>query len=235
VNYLSLFSGIGGLDLGLDRAGMTCVGQVEKDGFCQRVLAKHWREVPKHDDVHTAVDWWTAADRPDVHLVAGGYPCQPDSNAGFRRAHHDERWLWPEMARVVHAVRPRYVIGENVLGHRTRGLRFVIRDLERIGYCPHPGIVRACEMGAPHPRARVFTLAHPDSEGCGPWGRLGSSRPPALGTGWWAAEPGVARMDDRIPDRVDRRRALGNAVSPQVAEHVGRLILAHATAGAVAA
>src|SRR6266496_2413363 len=77
VNVLSLFSGIGGLDLGLERAGMTVAGQVEIDPWCQRVLAKHWPEVPRHDDVRTAMDWWRGESRPAVHVVAGGPPCQP--------------------------------------------------------------------------------------------------------------------------------------------------------------
>ncbi len=235
MNHLSLFAGIGGLDLGLDRVGMTCVGQVEINPFCQQVLAKHWPEVPRHDDIHTTVTWWNAAARPAVDVVSGGYPCPGESVAGLRRGAGDERWLWPQMAEVVAAVRPRYVIGENVVGHRTRGLGTVLADLRRLGYCPHPGIVRACEMGAPHPRARVFTLAHPDSQGCHPWGRLGPAGPAPVGTGRWATEPGVARMDDGIPDRVDRRRALGNAIVPDVGEHIGRLILAHAGLQAVEA
>ncbi|HZO67895.1 MAG TPA: DNA cytosine methyltransferase, partial [Kribbellaceae bacterium] len=70
--YLSLCSGIGGLDLGLDRAGWECVGQVELDPFCRQVLAKHWPEVPRHDDVRTAVEWWRSEPRPAVHAVVGG-------------------------------------------------------------------------------------------------------------------------------------------------------------------
>ncbi len=91
MNYLSLFSGIGGLDLGFDRAGMSCVGQVERDPFCQRVLAKHWPEVPRHDDVRTAPDWWLGTARPAVDVVVGGFPCQPFSTAGRRQGVADER------------------------------------------------------------------------------------------------------------------------------------------------
>lgn len=150
MNVLELFAGIGGIGLGLERAGMTVVGQVEIDPFCQRVLAKHWPEVPRHDDVRTAVEWWTGQPRPRVDLVAGGYPCQPESTAGKRRGTDDDRWLWPAMARVVHALRPRYVLGENV---------------------------------------------------------------------------NVGRVAHGIPGRVDRLRALGNAVVPQVAQYVGHLLL----------
>lgn len=114
MNVLSLFSGIGGLELGLERAGMTVVGQVEIDPFCRRVLAKHWPEVPRHDDVRTAVAWWLDRARPAVDVVAGGFPCQPFSNAGHKRGIADERWGWPWMADVVRAVRPRFVVMENV-------------------------------------------------------------------------------------------------------------------------
>jgi hypothetical protein len=79
LNVLSLFTGIGGLDLGLERAGMRVVGQVEIDPYCQQVLAKHWPEVPQHDDVRTAPAWWrSGAARPAVHVVAGGFPCSSD-------------------------------------------------------------------------------------------------------------------------------------------------------------
>ena len=92
MNVLSLFAGIGGLDLGLERAGMTVVGQVEIEPFCQRVLAKHWPEVPRHDDVRTAVEWWMGGARPAVDVVCGGFPCQPFSVAGEGRGVADERW-----------------------------------------------------------------------------------------------------------------------------------------------
>ena len=82
MNVLSLFSGIGGLELGLERAGMTVVGQVEINPFCRRVLEKHWPEVPRHDDVRTAVEWWLGRARPAVDVVCGGFPCQPVSLAG---------------------------------------------------------------------------------------------------------------------------------------------------------
>ena len=90
MNVLSLFSGIGGLELGLERAGMTVVGQVEIDPFCRQVLAKHWPEVPRHDDVRNAVQWWQSAPRPFVDLIAGGFFCQLFSQAGLKFAQDDE-------------------------------------------------------------------------------------------------------------------------------------------------
>lgn len=101
MNVLSLFAGIGGLDLGLERAGMTTIGQVEIDPYCQQVLARHWPGVPRHDDVRTTVEWWGREHRPTVDVVAGGFPCQPVSAAGARGAQQDERWLWPAMAHII--------------------------------------------------------------------------------------------------------------------------------------
>jgi DNA (cytosine-5)-methyltransferase 1 len=234
VNVLSLFSGIGGLDLGLQRAGMTIVGQVEIDPWCRQVLAKHWPEVPRHDDVRTAAGWWGGRPAPD--LVAGGFPCQPVSSAGRQMAQADPRWLWPAMASVIGSLQPRWVIAENVPGLRALGLADVLRDLGRLGYRARAGTITACEVGAPHPRERLFTLAHAEGGRCrasrledvahepsadGAPGHAGQ----CAGGHTWPAEPGVGRVADGIPRRVDRLRGLGNAVVPQVAEHIGRLIM----------
>lgn len=90
LNVLSLFAGIGGLELGLERAGMNVVGQVEIDPYCVRVLAKHWPDVPRHDDVRTAAEWWLSQERPEVDVICGGFPCQPFSTAGLRGGLADE-------------------------------------------------------------------------------------------------------------------------------------------------
>lgn len=238
MNVLSLFAGIGGMDLGLERAGMRVVGQVEIDPYCQRVLRKHWPEVPLHDDVHTAAQWWGAEARPVVDVVAGGFPCQPVSDAGQRLAQQDPRWLWPAMRDVVADTRPRWVIGENVFGLRSRGLDGVMDDLAALGYVVSAGTVSACEMGATQSRRRLFILAHTEGEGwharrdAGPVEipatrdavRMEQSRPARRA--WWAVESTVDRVAYGVPAGVDRRRALGNAVVPAVAEHIGRLVLA---------
>jgi DNA (cytosine-5)-methyltransferase 1 len=234
VNVLSLFAGIGGLELGLERAGMTVVGQVELDPFCRRVLAKHWPEVPRHDDVRTAVRWWLSRPRPRVDVVAGGFPCQPVSQAGRKAAQQDERWLWEPMRDVIRAVGPTWVIGENVSGLLTRGLAAVHADLERLGYRVRTGSITACAMGAPHTRERLFVLAHAVGLRRCPWrhddrvartpARQLEDRDPARRSRGWPAEPNVGRMAYGVPAGVDRRRALGNAVVPAVAEHIGRLI-----------
>ncbi|MGH9251979.1 MAG: DNA cytosine methyltransferase, partial [Acidimicrobiales bacterium] len=165
MNVFSLFSGIGGLELGLQRAGMTVVGQVEIDPFCRQVLAKHWPEVPRHDDVRTCADWWQSEPRPTVDLVCGGFPCPPFSKAGHRRGVTDERWAWPWMADAIRALRPRYVLVENVAAFLTAPEAFgwLLGDLAEIGFDAEWSVISACAMGAPHTRERLFLVAYPHS------------------------------------------------------------------------
>jgi DNA (cytosine-5)-methyltransferase 1 len=233
MNVLSLFSGIGGLDLGLERAGMTVAGQVEIDPWCRKVLAKHWPEVPRHDDVRTCVEWWGGRAVPD--LVCGGFPCQPVSQAGRQLARQDPRWLWPLMADVLGRLAPPWVIVENVPGLLRLGLADVLGDIAGLGYRARAGWISACEVGAPHARKRMFVLAHAEGQRWRPRGHSGAQAdsadgrrpvgPGPDGRGWWAAEPDVDRVAYGVPGGVDRLRGLGNAVVPQVAEHIGRLIM----------
>ncbi|WP_461124167.1 DNA cytosine methyltransferase [Saccharothrix stipae] len=225
---------------------MHVVGQVEIDPFCRQVLAKHWPEVDRHDDVRTAAAWWRSRPRPHVDLVAGGFPCQPASLAGLGLGPADHRWLWPAMADVVAALRPEWVVWENVPGLRNRGLDIVHTDLVRLGYHHRVGRISACGVGAPHPRSRLFGVAHAPSlrrrtrRTRGPAGQTphrhhlppqGMDPQPAHhAAGHWAREPRVDRLVDGLPRGLAERhlRALGNAVVPAVAEHIGRLITAHA-------
>jgi len=240
LNMIDLFAGCGGLSLGLERAGMRVVGQVEIDRFCRAVLARHWPEVPRHDDVRTALEWWRGEPRPRVDVIAGGYPCQPESTAGKRLGAADERWLWPAMAELVGELRPRYVVGENVMGHRTLGLAAVLADLERLGYVAFAGSLSAFDVGAPHVRQRLFVVARralPDADGAGRVERDPADRPrpgagrrvPARDRGW-SATPELRRVADGVPRGLDgltlaRLRALGNAVVPRMAEAIGRLVI----------
>lgn len=158
----SLFSGIGGIDLGLERAGWRPVWQCDSDPYCRRVLAKHWPTVPCYDDVHSihrAI--------PRVDLIAGGFPCQPVSNAGQRKAQADARWLWPEFARIIGTLRPRYVLVENVPGLLSRGFGDVLGDLAALGFDAEWGMRAARDVGAPHLRKRVFVLAYSHEVRCG--------------------------------------------------------------------
>jgi DNA (cytosine-5)-methyltransferase 1 len=155
MNFISLFAGIGGFDLGFERAGMQCVAQVEKDPFCQKVLQKHWPHVLRYGDVKDV----GKHNLPTADIICGGFPCQPHSNAGKRRGKEDDRNLWPEYLRIVDELRPQYVVGENVVGIITTILDEIISDLENIGYTCQTFIIPACAFNAPHRRDRVFIIA----------------------------------------------------------------------------
>ena len=160
MTYGSLCAGIGGIDLGLDRAGFTCRWQVEIDEYCRKVLARHWPKVPKHGDIKQL----TGAELEPVDLIAGGYPCQPFSQAGKRAGTQDPRHLWPEFARLIWILRPRYVLLENVAGHLSLGFGDVLGDLARLGYDAEWLCLRASDFGASHLRKRVFIVAYAASD-----------------------------------------------------------------------
>ena len=323
----SLFSGIGGLDLGLERAGMNVIWQSEIDPYACRVLSKHWPEVVNHGNIKEIN--WQKVERPDV--ICGGYPCQPFSTAGKRRGEEDPRHLWPWVRTAISELRPRYAILENVRGHLSMGGLSVIGELASIGYDAEWRIVSAASVGANHRRDRVIIVAYPNGGRCEQCqsktesfqglscscqrdmadpsgercmdgrpqvnttdGRLTTQPQPLnsstemaytdsirlegqraeqqtagairgseipdnerIGNGqhrltadatetrglgvfdqrgearydgwqWWTIEPNVGRVANGIPNRVDRLRGLGNAVVPQVAEVIGRLVIEHA-------
>jgi DNA (cytosine-5)-methyltransferase 1 len=159
VKVLDLFSGIGGFSLGLERAGMETVAFCEIEPYCQKVLKKHWPNVPIYDDVRT-MDY----DGP-VDLICGGYPCQPFSTAGKREGENDDRHLWPAYLEIIRKHRPRWVIGENVAGHITLGLDQVLSDLEGEGYTWEAFVIPACAVDASHRRDRVWIIAYPNHNG----------------------------------------------------------------------
>lgn len=152
----SLFSGIGGLELGLERSGIGhVVWQCEIDPFCRAVLAKHWPTVRRFVDVTQPRRW------PLVDLVCGGFPCQDVSSAGKRRGLGGRRsGLWHHFASVVRQVRPRFVVVENVASGAKAWLPTIRRDLRRLGYRTRALGIAASDVGAPHLRRRVFVVAY---------------------------------------------------------------------------
>jgi len=156
MRLLDLFSGIGGFSYAAETliGGYETVAFCEMDKFCQKILKKHWPQVPIFDDVRT-ID---AARLGRIDIVTGGYPCQPFSQAGRRQGEEDERHLWPEMLRIIKSCQPRYVLAENVAGHVTMGLDQVLTDLEDQGYTTRAIIVPACAKNAPHRRDRVWII-----------------------------------------------------------------------------
>ncbi len=161
--FLSLFSGLGGIDLGLERAGWTCVGQVESNPYCQTVLKRHWPDVPLWRDI-AGID---TANLPRPDLIAGGFPCQPVSLAGKQQAQADPRWLWPHFERLIRDLRPRFVLVENVPGLRHRGMGDVLGGLAACGYDAEWDCLPASTFGAPHERDRLWLVAYPNGWGCG--------------------------------------------------------------------
>ena len=309
----SLFSGIGGLDLGLERAGMEVIWQSEIDPYASKVLEKHWPKVPNYGDIKT-INWGDVV-RPDV--ICGGYPCQPFSTAGKRNGTDDPRHLWPWVREAISELQPKYAILENVRGHVSLGLSTVLGEMASIGYDAEWQIVSAASVGAPHLRERVIIVAYPseqfsnerghddnsralrqrqalqeptrgsnspstnafgalaDTDGIGSlhgrsqiftakrwlnalghtWaggfnvantksiglqsggdmasikdtqprhGITGDNSGTQPGGSWWQIEPDVGRVAHGVPSRVDRLRGLGNAVVPQVAELIGRMVI----------
>jgi len=161
LTFGSLFAGIGGFDLGFERAGMQCKWQVEIDDYCSCVLAKHWPEVKRYGDIRECGSHNLAP----VDVIVGGFPCQPHSYAGKRKGAADDRNLWPEYLRLVKALRPRWVVGENVPGLITTMLDEVLSDLEGAEYAVGTLVVPAVAFNAPHRRARVFIVAHANVTG----------------------------------------------------------------------
>src|SRR5262245_40776069 len=160
LTFGSLFAGIGGIDLGLERAGMRCAWQVEIDDYATKVLTKHWPDVPKFRDVRSV----GAHNLPTVDLIAGGFPCQDISASGPRTGIDGERsGLWREFARIIGELRPRYVLVENVADLIYRGIERVLGDLAGHGYDAEWEIIPACAFGAPHTRERMFILAYSES------------------------------------------------------------------------
>lgn len=235
----SLFSGIGGLELGLEWAGLGPVlWQVEQDAFCQLVLAKHWPYVERFDDVRTV----GAANLRHVDLICGGFPCQDVSQAGQKAGIGGSRsGLWSEFARIIGELRPRFVVVENVADLALRGLDVVLADLSTLGFDAVWLTFGAENLGAPHRRRRLFVVAYSHAERrealpgipAGipdqardepPWAfvsdRARSGRLRRIPDG------GICRVADGRPSEVDiaRIERLGNAVVPQCAEVVGWVI-----------
>lgn len=288
MRVLDLFSGIGGFSLGLERAGFQTVAFCEIEEYPRLVLKRHWPDVPIFKDVRLLDG---KQFRGAVELICGGFPCQPFSVAGKQGGKEDDRHLWPEMLRLVHEVKPAFVICENVAGFIRMALDDALLDLESEGYTCQSFVIPACAVGAVHRRDRVWIIAclqdspgssaieskqsdsndtdtnlsgrresdkkmerktseQPDSL-CVQSGqadthtcnsRLQRSaeesipgityiqgelvrRGETIGVVSDPSEPAILGVCNGFPGRVDRIKALGNAVVPQIPELIGRAII----------
>jgi DNA (cytosine-5)-methyltransferase 1 len=246
LTFGSLFAGIGGFDLGFERAGMVCKWQVEKDEFCLKVLAKHWPNVRRYTNVKEV----GKHNLKTVDVIVGGFPCQPFSSSGSRRSTEDDRYLWPEFYRIVCEIRPRWVMAENV----TRLLSIddgrvfgeIIRQLAQVGYIVEWDCLPAIAFGSLHQRDRLFIIAHTEHSGfsgSGPCqqkrkrqemerrkqsggnGRIGVMAQAITPLSTWETQPGIQRVANGVPGTLDRLKAIGNAVVPQIAQYLGDAII----------
>jgi DNA (cytosine-5)-methyltransferase 1 len=242
LTFGSLFSGIGVMDLGLERAGMTCKWQVENNDYCLKVLSKHWPDIPKYSDI-TTLDF--AAVEP-VDLLAGGFPCQDLSVAGKREGLREgnRSGLWFEFLRGIRTLRPRFVLVENVPGLLiNHAMGRVLGDLAECGYNAEWTVLAASAFGAPHARERVFIIAYTKGiyaktaiktritkKGDGFAHDNGKTGDQYIFTGkvptypWQNSEPRLCGVHDGLPSDVDRLKGLGNACVPQCVEWIGRQI-----------
>jgi len=246
VKVLDLFAGIGGFTLGLERAGFDTVAFCENDKYCQRVLAKHWPEVPIYDDVRTLTADRLASDGIRVDVITGGFPCTDISRAGHPwlpvdGINAERSGLWYDLARLISEIRPRYAIVENVpnllSGDDGAWMSDILGGLASLGYDAEWHCIPASAFGAHHHRDRVFIVSYPNEQGL-----QGSSQTRDTGgqgqeprqkfiTGrhrvpWreWETEPSVGRVVNGLPHRAHRIRVLGNAIVPQIATMIGKAI-----------
>lgn len=211
LTHLSLFSGIGGLDLAAEWAGFTTVGQCEFADYPTKVLEKHWPDVPRWRDVRTLTkeSFYERTGLRTVDVISGGFPCQPFSVAGKQKGKGDDRYLWPEMLRVITELRPRCVVGENVPGiikiaaGQEKGSGEMQSDAESGNGANVCNTVRGRCTGATRR---------------GEWQELADGR-------CWAVEPGMGRVANGVPHRVDRLKCLGNAVVPQQAYPIFKALM----------
>ena len=227
----SLFSGIGGFDLGFTVAGFDIAWQVELDPYCRAVLAKHWPDVPRYNDIRE-VDSTTLQ---PVDVIVGGFPCQDLSMANAKGQGLDGKnsGLWWEMLRVVSELRPRYVVVENVSRLVNGGLDRLCGSLAEIGYSSEWNIISGADVGAPHTRSRTWIISYPNriagpEYNSKPQGgiedRIGANTIRHGLLGGWEAEPPPIRISDGVSNRVDRLRGLGNSCIPHITATIAQLI-----------
>lgn len=228
MNHASLFTGIGGFDLAAQWMCWTNVFQVEIDPFCQKVLEKNFPNVKRYGDIK---EFNGEEYRGTIDVLSGGFPCQPFSVAGSRKGKDDERYLWPEMLRVIGEIRPTVIVGENVSGAWDL-VDEICSDLELKGYVTEPIGIEAASVGAHHRRLRYWFIAYSDSVGLPKreevtqYKGTAEQLPRLLSSNFWTEvpRPPINRMANGIPNRSHRVKSLGNAIVPQIAFEIFKAI-----------
>jgi DNA (cytosine-5)-methyltransferase 1 len=224
LRVLDLFSGIGGFSLGLERTGgFETVAFCEIEDFSRRVLAKHWPEVPCYDDIIALTGSRLAADGIAIDVITGGFPCQAHSHAA--RGNNTARDFWPEMARMVSEVKPRFVIAENV---QRKPIARAAEFFVELGMSCDVVCIPADVIGADHRRSRWWAVAHTHKDG--EFSRAldaEASKLPQIRGGVWGAANyrNAIRISDGVSPKLGEVRAFGNAVIPQIPELIGHAIL----------
>lgn len=227
MRHASLFSGIGGFDLAAEWIGWENVFQVEKDKFCQKVLAKNFPNVTRYGDIK---EFDGTKYRGTIDIITGGFPCQPFSVAGKRKGKEDDRYLWPEMLRVIDEIKPMYIVGENVSGAMSM-VDEIWSSLECRGYTTQPLSIEAACIGANHKRERLWFVAYSnsirsqryeqrmqeDKRKRDLYASILSPLPFCRAQTNNIPEPYITGGDDGVSDRAHRIKALGNAIVPQIA------------------
>lgn len=251
IRHGSLFSGIGGFDLAAQWLKWENVFQVENDSFCQDILNKHFKNTKKYTDIK---DFTGHEYKNTIDVISGGFPCQSFSYAGKRNKKNDDRYLWPEMLKVIKNIKPTFIVAENVNGILSI-LDEICYSLEIEGYWVEPVSLSSCSLGFPHQRERIFIIAYSK---CIRWKSLFNKQIRSFkkikNTEWnWPeikqkqkksneldtlgsyflqfekrfSEPAVFRNYDGLSKKLDivkRLKAIGNAVSPQVVYEIFKII-----------
>lgn len=242
MEVLDIFSGIGGFSLGLENAGMKSVAFCEINPYCRAVLKKHWPTIPCYEDVREVNAKRLRFDGINPRAICGGFPCQDVSEAGLGLGIEGDRsGLWSEYARLIEEFCPDWALIENVSALRSRGLGKVLYDLSSLGYDAWWSHFRACDLGAPHIRDRIWIVAYPKGSEKGPsvaqdchrkfeaarayQGAQTGRRTGDFGGKDWRSEPGICRVDDGVSSNVVQVSAYGNAVVPQIPQIIGRAIM----------
>lgn len=239
LKMLDLFSGIGGFSLAASWTGeIETVAFCEIEPYCQKVLHKHWPDVPIHSDIKQL----RGEDIGPVDIICGGFPCQPFSTAGrsYTKGREDDRFLWPEMLRVIEELRPPWVVGENVANFGRMELDNTLNDLENADYETTTFDISAFSVGSKHPRERLWIICHARSESMHETSKQtlpisaeretrrdnrAINRQIIPGPNWEEGPSRVLRVADGLPSDMDRRRALGNAIVPQIAYQILKSIV----------